>query len=181
MYHFNLATSLSLLLSRLLPGPGANLQLDTAILVSAAAVALLRGHALLSEHVTQLGYIPRLLSLLVSQGKASAAAAAGVAGSAACAVPAEAGGTVLRLLHQLCASGAAAEAVATVPVQAVPTLLEALVRWGAAAAVLVLETLKRVLTVHNRQRDLLISQVGGDAVVWVCAAWGCQLLQLCAW
>lgn len=144
------------------------------MLLSAAAVALLRHHPLLADRLTTLGYIPRLLALLAARtpaapaahvaqdgdGSASAAAGAEPAAAAATAGPAaEESGALLRLLHQLCASSAASESLAAAapPHPAIPVLLGA-TRGGHAATLLVLETLKRALGPSNRNRDMLVAQ-----------------------
>ena len=43
---------------------GGRQQIDRALLLSAAAVELLRGHHLLADHAVSLGYVERLLKLL---------------------------------------------------------------------------------------------------------------------
>ena len=155
---------------------------DTALLLSAAAVALLRGHALLADHLAQLGVTQRLLAALASRTGGGSAAAArappprasnplgaadeGGGGAAAAGqlpvAPDELGGSVLRLLHQLATSSAACEAMAAcAAAPAVPGLARAMVLWGAGAAALVLETLKRLLAGAGRQREALAAQALG--------------------
>lgn len=143
---------------------GSAAALDRCLLLSAAAVALLQGHGLLADHVAQLGYTGRLLSLLAQRiGKTAPPPAAqqqqqGQQQRQATAPPDELGGSILRLLHQLSASTGAAEALtAATGAPLVPTLVSAMV-WGHGASILVLETLKRALSIGNRQRDTLVAQ-----------------------
>jgi len=143
---------------------GSAAALDHSLLLSAAAVALLQGHGLLADHIAQLGYAGRLLTVLAArtahisaaspasrdqqqpQGGAATAPAAPVV-----AAPDELSGSVLRLLHQLAASSGAAEALAVATgAPCVATLVMARA-WGHGASILVLETLKRALSTHNRQ------------------------------
>ncbi|GLC44152.1 hypothetical protein PLESTM_001561500 [Pleodorina starrii] len=70
---------------------------------------------------------------------------------------AEACGSALRILHQLCDSPSVAEALATASPPAVQVLCGAM-RLGPAARVLALEALKRALAPVNRQRDALVLQ-----------------------
>lgn len=155
-------------------GAGAGGAADTALLLSAAAVALLRGHGRLADHLAQLGYCQRLLAALAARTSssamaASAAPAAAPSGTAPAAAqqplaqmqapPDELGGSALRLLHQLSSSSGACEALAacTAPA-AVPTLSAAMALWGLGAAALVLESLKRLLMGAGRQREALVAQ-----------------------
>jgi DnaJ family protein C protein 13 len=142
----------------------------TLLLLSAAAVALLQGHALLADHVAQLGYASRLLVCLAARTAAipasaptpsDAAAAAAAAAPPVVVAPDEIGGSILRLLHQLAASPAAAEALASASsAPLVPTVMKAMA-WGHGATLLVLELLKRALAPGNRQRDTLVGQALG--------------------
>lgn len=146
--------------------------LDALLLLSAATVALLKSHSLLSDHVTSLGYIPRLLTLLlaatVTNPPSSTAAQTSATASATAAANAaeEARGSVLRLLHQLVCGVSAAEVLCTC---GTPPALRALVpalSWGPAPRVMVLETLKRTLGEGNRQRDQMIGQALQVSVHW---------------
>ncbi|KAK9809260.1 hypothetical protein WJX72_012293 [[Myrmecia] bisecta] len=135
---------------------GGPTNVDCALLLSAAAVELLRSHALLADHAVALGYVDKLLKVLLSKvpqplpGSGLAAQHGGRPTDAD-----ELGGSVLRLLHQLSSSLTAAEALARAAPPAVPTLLSAMA-WGLAGSVLALETLKRALTLQNRSRDVLV-------------------------
>lgn len=146
-------------------GDGSAAALDRCLVLSAAAVALLQGHGLLADHIAQLGYTGRLLSLLAGRtAKITAATAAAgqqqgqPAQQQIQAAPDELGGSILRLLHQLAAAHGASEALAVATgAPLVPTLVAA-VAWGHGAGILVLETLKRALDTGNRQRDTLVVQ-----------------------
>lgn len=157
---------------------------DTLLVLSAATVALLKAHALLADHIAQLGYIGKLLVHLShrtrptsgapsegigsprKQGSAGGEAAPGVTDGNRAEEELEkspgqreeAGGTILRLLHQLAAAHSAAEVIATsTSVAVVKTFMQAM-SWGEGATILVLETLKRLLSISNRRRDLLVGQ-----------------------
>ena len=97
---------------------------ETALVLSAAAVELLRAHPALSDHVVGLGYGAQLLSrlrqlILVGGGRSGSAGGTGGTGSTAVAPTGGSteplGGSVLRLLHQISASPGAAERLSTVP------------------------------------------------------------------
>lgn len=148
---------------------GSTVALDRCLLLSAAAVVLLQGHGLLADHIAQLGYSGRLLSVLASR-TARIPAANAAAGQQhhgqqqqrhqqqVIAAPDELGGSILRLLHQLAAAHGASEALASATgAPLVPTLVSAMA-WGHGACILVLETLKRALDMGNRQRDTLVAQ-----------------------
>ena len=157
------------------------------LLLSAAVVAVLQGHALLADHVAQLGYANRLLANLATRtaglpmpvaGPRQAAAAAGGSGGGVgggnLVKPDDIGGSILRVLHQLASSSVAAEALAaSSSAPFIPTCMKA-TAWGHGASLLVLETFKRALSVQNRQRDVLVSQA-------VSAQLPQQLLQLLDW
>jgi DnaJ family protein C protein 13 len=163
------------------------------LLLSAAVVAVLQGHALLADHVAQLGYANRLLSNLARRtaglpmpvaGPRQAAAAGGGEGGGgsggggigggSLVKPDEIGGSMLRVLHQLASSPVAAEALAaSTSAPFIPTCMKA-TAWGHGASLLVLETFKRALNVNNRQRDVLVSQA-------VSAQLPQQLLHLLDW
>ncbi|KAL0040215.1 hypothetical protein WJX77_000548 [Trebouxia sp. C0004] len=135
---------------------------DRALLLSAATVELLRAHALLADHAVALGYVARLLKLLVArlpvkphEGQAPSSDP-----------PDELGGSVLRLLHQLASATSAAEALARTSPPAAPTLMAAM-GWGMAGSALALETLQRALTLANRARDSLVGSALGAGLVQV--------------
>lgn len=93
-------------------------------MLSAAAVELLRAHALLAEHAQGLGYVEKLFKLLAGRLPPRALPSETLPGP-----PAEAddfGGSVLRLLHQLASSLPAAEALARTSPPAVPSLITAM-------------------------------------------------------
>lgn len=145
-------------------GDGSAAALDRCLLLSAAAVALLQGHGLLADHIAQLGYTGRLLSLLAGRTAKLPAVPSGQqqqrqpAQQQMQVAPDELGGSILRLLHQLAAAQGASEALAVATGSPlVPTLVTA-IRWGHGASILVLETLKRALEPGNRQRDTLVAQ-----------------------
>ncbi|KAK9807966.1 hypothetical protein WJX73_008492 [Symbiochloris irregularis] len=137
--------------ARALPKQGAASDSQTALLLSAAAVQLLRVQPLLAEHITGLGYVDAVLQLLSSRLPSSGA---GV--GARSASPDELGGSALRLLHQVTASPAGAEALARGAPPPVPALMQAGQAWGVAGSVLALETLQRGLQLNNRARSLLV-------------------------
>lgn len=94
----------------------AEVAVGSALLLSAAAVALLRGHGMLCDHLAELSYTSRLLRFLAR--RAPWAAAAATSGTqqqlqAATMPPDELGSSALRLLHQLASSVGASEALAT--------------------------------------------------------------------
>ena len=94
---------------------------ETALVLSAAAVELLRAHPALSDHVVGLGYGAQLLSrlhqlLLVGGGRSGGTGGTGSTAVAPTGGSTEPlGGSVLRLLHQISASPGAAERLSTVP------------------------------------------------------------------
>lgn len=124
------------------------------VLLSAAAVSLVKVHGLLADHAVALGYMKALMRALdlrsptpppVSQGNLPLKQ------------PDEIGGSILRLVHQLLTSVAAAEALVTSPSPSIKTFIGAMM-WGVAGNVLALESLKRGLTTANRSRDILVGQ-----------------------
>ncbi|GIM04041.1 hypothetical protein Vretimale_8678, partial [Volvox reticuliferus] len=164
----------------------ANRDSDLLVLLAAALVALLRSHSLLAEQLCRGGYVSKLLAQLgaltrhlqpsqpqllsstvgptssAADGTTPSAAGTGALSSpplpqAAAAGLAEACGSALRILHQLCDSPSVAEAFATASPPVVQVLCDAM-QLGPAARVLALEALKRALAPVNRQRDALVLQ-----------------------
>ncbi|GAX72903.1 hypothetical protein CEUSTIGMA_g358.t1 [Chlamydomonas eustigma] len=136
-----------------------------AVLLSAAAVELLRSHPALCEHVVSLGYGVQLLSTISTLAVASLpgdvmAATLGTMTAPTSHTVETYGGSALRLIHQISANSVAAEGLSTAPapLEVVPILLKCLTSWRGPASILVLETLKRLLAVENRNRDLVVRQ-----------------------
>lgn len=156
-----------------------SIDVDAAVLLSAAAVAAIHHHPLLAEHGVALGYISKLVRALASRVPPArkSAVVENVTSSkesnttnstgAMMVLPADdVSGSALRLLHALASAPSAGEALARSSPPSVPVLVAAM-QWGGAAAVLAVETLKRGLAGGNRSRDLLVG-----------AALGAGLLQL---
>lgn len=143
---------------------GSDPSAELSVLLSAAAVALLRGHSLLGEHVAALGYVPSLLGALAGRWARSAGPALPPSSLDATllrpagAAPDEIGGTLLRMLHQLADNPAAAEAMATCTAAPAVQVLMQSMGWGHGAMLLVLETLQRALSPSNRHAGLLVAQ-----------------------
>ena len=113
------------------------------VLLSAAAVSLLRIHKLLSEHAASLGYVSTLVKF-VSKISANQEAS-------------EICGSALRLGHQLSVNVAVAESLASVKPQALGVFM-ACFDIGLGAKILSMEIIKRSLNPKNRGRDGLIKQ-----------------------
>lgn len=129
---------------------------DLAVLLSAAAVAALAQAPGLGDHAVALGYADRLARLLGA--RVPPLPPGGLPPALLDEAPLhtdEASGSILRLLHALSASPSAGEALARASPPLVPTLVAAM-RWGTAASVLGLETLKRCLGAANPSRDVLV-------------------------
>ncbi|GMH45130.1 hypothetical protein BSKO_13087 [Bryopsis sp. KO-2023] len=132
-----------------------NMRSDLVLLLSATTVALLKVHALLTDHAVTLGYVKKLMRGLAC--RAPSPPPPSEAGTITFENPDEIGGTILRLIHQLLTSMAAGEALAATHPHAVPVLMSTMA-WGVAGSVLALESLKRAFSMVNRSRDVLIAQ-----------------------
>ncbi len=144
-----------------------SVDVDAAVLLSAAAVAAIHHHPLLAEHGVALGYITKLIRALSTRVPPSSTPSSGSKNEGVAILPADdVSGSALRLLHALASAPSAGEALARSSPPSVPLLVAAM-QWGGAAAVLAVETLKRGLAAGNRSRDLLVG-----------AALGAGLLQL---
>jgi DnaJ family protein C protein 13 len=135
--------------------PVESIDVDAAVLLSAAAVAAIHHHPLLAEHGVALGYASKLVRALASRvPSSSSSGGAGIQIDTI--LPADdVSGSALRLLHALASAPSAGEALARSSPPSVPVLVAAM-QWGGAAAVLAVETLKRGLAAGNRSRDLLV-------------------------
>ena len=113
------------------------------ILLSAAAVSLLRIHKLLSEHAASLGYVSSLVKFV--DRVAGNQAAGDICGSA------------LRLGHQLSVNVTVAESLASVKPEAIAVFMRCF-EIGLGAKILSMEMIKRSLNPKNRGRDGLVKQ-----------------------
>lgn len=116
------------------------------LVISAAAVAIMRKHTELADHAVSLGYVAPLISILAGK----------VPDKGSDNLPDDVSASALRLLHATSVSTIFGSALANCSPPAVPVLCAAL-GWGGAAAVLAVEILKRGLSRVNRDRNGLVA------------------------